>query len=67
MKSVALLLLVVCVSPCCFTNTKCRVAGSVQPNVVENKGEVNFTCQVALDSATVRKLNQVLNEVLSNT
>jgi hypothetical protein len=39
--------------------------GACSPNIIENKGEIRFTCQATLDAATLAKLNQVLNEVLS--
>jgi hypothetical protein len=39
--------------------------GACSPNIIENKGEVKFTCLAKLDAATVNKLNQVLNDVFA--
>lgn len=38
--------------------------GTCSPDIIENKGEVRFTCQAVLDPTTAKKLNQVLNELL---
>lgn len=39
--------------------------GPCSPNIVANKGEVNFTCQVKLDSEAAKKLNDILNEAMA--
>jgi hypothetical protein len=49
----------------CAQTVETTSRGACSPNIVENKGEVDFTCQVKLDSEAAKKLNEILNEAVA--
>jgi hypothetical protein len=40
--------------------------GACSPNILFNQGKVDFTCNVAMDKATVARIVSLLNQVLKN-
>jgi hypothetical protein len=66
-----------CFYVCCLGSLVCLTAGAAQtstdlksggacsPNIVSNSGTITITCQTSADKATVRKLTDLLNQLIS--
>ena len=41
--------------------------GPCSPNIIGNKGQIQFTCQLTLDADSAKKLNDIWNEITAQT
>ena len=45
--------------------TEAITHGPCSANIIQNKGQIQYTCEAQLDAESVRKLNDILNEAMA--